>query len=46
MADRLPELDDIPDFDEALHVPGHALAQALADGRPWSSRSSRRATTD
>ena len=36
MSDPLPELDDIPDDDEALHVPDHALEQALADGRPWS----------
>lgn len=36
MADPLPELDPIPEDDEALHIPDHALEQAQADGRPWS----------
>lgn len=31
-----PELDHIPEDDDALHVPDHALAEALAAGRPWS----------
>lgn len=36
VADPLPELDDIPEDDDALHVPDHVLQQALEDGRPWS----------
>lgn len=36
MADPLPELDTIPDDDDAIHTPDHALEQTLTDGRPWS----------
>lgn len=30
------ELDVIPDDDDALHIPDHALTHALTDGPPWS----------
>lgn len=30
------ELDEIPENDEALQLPDHAMQQATEDGRAWS----------